>query len=93
MTVKIFVDRKPHPPRVLQNIKCPIHLVHSGGDIAYGLNYVEELRDHLQAANLDVQLSQIPGAPHFGSVTHPEPYVVKCQNNLPDLNPFIRQYQ
>jgi len=75
-TVKIFVDRKPHPLRALQNIKCPIHLVHCGSDIAYDLSYVEELRDHLKTADLDVQVSQIPGAPHFGSVTHPEPYVI-----------------
>jgi len=59
----------------LQHIKCPIHLVHSGGDIAYPLEYVEELRDALQGAGLDVRLSQVQDAAHFGCVTHPEPYV------------------
>jgi hypothetical protein len=74
-TVKFFVDRKPHSRRNLQNVKSPIHLVHCGADIAYEIGYVEELRDALDGAGLDVRISQVAGAPHFGCVTHPEQYV------------------
>jgi pimeloyl-ACP methyl ester carboxylesterase len=75
ITVKFFVDRKPHSRRNLQNVKSPIHLVHCGADIAYEIGDVEELRDALEGAGLDVRISQVEGAPHFGCVTHPEKYV------------------
>lgn len=72
LTVKFFVDRKPHPRDILARIQCPINLIHCGGDIAYQMNYVEELRDALQGAGRNVRVSQIADAPHFGCVTHPD---------------------
>ncbi|KAF9528440.1 Alpha/Beta hydrolase protein [Crepidotus variabilis] len=72
LTVKFFVDRRPHPREVLAQIKCPVNLIHCGGDIAYPMNYVEELRDALKGAGIDVRISQIADAPHFGCVTHPD---------------------
>ncbi|CAA7264279.1 unnamed protein product [Cyclocybe aegerita] len=73
VSVKFFIDRKPHPREVLSTIKTPIHLVHCGGDIAYPIHYAEELRDALKDAGVDVRLSQVEAAPHFGNVTHSEP--------------------
>ena len=72
LTVKFFTDRKPHSRQLLQRIKCPIYLVHCGSDIAYEMIYVEELRDALQDAGLQVRVADIDGAPHFGCVTHSE---------------------
>lgn len=72
LTVKFFVDRKPHSRDLLQRIKCPIYLLHCGGDIAYEMKYVEELHDVLQGAGLHVRVADIQDAPHFGCVTHPD---------------------
>lgn len=80
LTVKFFIDRKPHPRNMLQKIKCPIYLVHCGSDIAYEMKYVEELRDTLQGANLNVRVADIEGAPHFGCVTHPDQSVYLFYN-------------
>lgn len=73
VSVTFFVDRKPHPLAVLKKVNCPIQLVHCGGDIAYPLHYVEELRDRMEDAGLDVRISHNPDAAHFGTITHPEP--------------------
>ncbi|KAF4617282.1 hypothetical protein D9613_005863 [Agrocybe pediades] len=55
----------------------PVHIVHCAEDIAYPLHFAEALRDRLiNEAGLPrdkVKLTQIPGAPHLGCVTHPEP--------------------
>ena len=72
LTVKFFVDRKPHTHQLLQKISCPIYLVHCGSDIAYEMKDVEELRDALQGAGLQVRVADIENAPHFGCVTHPD---------------------
>lgn len=72
VSVKFFTDRKPHPMSALEKIKCPIRLVHCGDDIAYPLHYVEELRDLLEQANLDVQITIVEDASHFGCVTKPD---------------------
>ena len=71
VSVKFFCDRKPHTIEQIQRVKCPITLVHCGADIAYPVHFTEELRDRLQGAGMDVKLSCIPDAPHFGSVTNP----------------------
>ncbi|KAI4516996.1 Alpha/Beta hydrolase protein [Schizophyllum commune] len=73
LTVNFFICRSPHPRDALARIRCPVQIIHCEGDIAYPLEYAQELRDHLQAAGVDVRLSSIGrDAPHFGSVTHPD---------------------
>ncbi|PPQ69671.1 hypothetical protein CVT24_001204 [Panaeolus cyanescens] len=72
VSVKFFTDRKPHPPSALERVKCPVLLAHCGADIAYPMHYVEELRDLLQQSNVDVQITTIHDASHFGCVTKPE---------------------
>ncbi|KAF4618668.1 hypothetical protein D9613_010124 [Agrocybe pediades] len=72
ISVKFFTDRKPHPLHVLQGIKCPIQILQCGQDIAYPVEFAEELRDRLSEAGVDVRLTQVVDAPHFGCVTNPE---------------------
>lgn len=72
VSVDFFVDRKPHDLAQLRQIECPVHLIHCGGDVAYPLHYVEELRDRLVSVGLHPRVSQVKDAPHFGSVTHSE---------------------
>ncbi|KAF8965052.1 Alpha/Beta hydrolase protein [Flammula alnicola] len=74
VSVKFFLDRQPHPTSDLKRINCPVHLIHCSEDIAYPLYFMEEIRDSMAKAGLEVRLSQVPDAPHFGCVTHPEAY-------------------
>ena len=75
VSVKFFCDRQPHSPALLQRIKCPLTLIHCGADIAYPIEYAQELHDRIQGAGLDVRLLAVKDAPHFGSVTHSAEYV------------------
>lgn len=75
VSVDFFVDRKPHDLAQLRQIECPVHLIHCGGDVAYPLHYVEELRSRLASAGLQPRVSQVKDAPHFGNVTHSEEWV------------------
>ncbi|KAF9467889.1 alpha/beta-hydrolase [Collybia nuda] len=74
-SVKFFTDRKPHSTATLSNITCPIQLLHCTGDIAYPLEYAEELEQLIRSAAVPVRLIKIENAPHFGNVTHPKEYV------------------
>ncbi|KAJ7144471.1 Alpha/Beta hydrolase protein [Mycena epipterygia] len=74
VTVKFFLNRFPHPVSTLSRIRSPISLVHCSEDIAYPVDYSEELLELLRHADLDAKLYSIPGAPHFGNVTHFERY-------------------
>lgn len=74
--VKFFCDRKPHTPALLKRIQCPIRLIHCTEDIAYPINFVEEVYDRLQDAGVNVQVACVRDAPHFGSVTHFTEYVI-----------------
>ncbi|KAF8155559.1 Alpha/Beta hydrolase protein [Crassisporium funariophilum] len=97
VSVKFFTDRKPHSLEVLRGVKCPILLVHCGGDIAYPFHYVEELRHRMEDAGLNVQVTQVPDAAHFGSVTHPDEvndifqsWVMEhTKTNVPPAKPFV----
>ena len=72
ISVNFFVDRKAHPIETLAKVKCPVHLIHCGGDIAYPLEFVTELQQAMQKAGVDVHVSIVPDAPRFGPVTHPK---------------------
>lgn len=75
ITVGFFTKREPHSRENLMKVKCPILIVHNSADIAYPLEYAEELEASLKDADVDVRLTQISGAPHFSCVTHPKQYV------------------
>lgn len=70
VSVKFFCDRKPHPPALLKQIQCPITLVNCSADIAYPIEYAQELLSRLQGAGLNARLLSVMDAPHFGTVTH-----------------------
>ncbi|KAF8182006.1 Alpha/Beta hydrolase protein [Pholiota molesta] len=72
LSVKFFLDRTVPPLSSLQKITCPVNLVHCSEDIAYPLPIVEETEVHLKEADVDVRISHIPDAPHFGCATHPK---------------------
>lgn len=72
VSVGFFIHRKPHPRDTLAKVRCPVLLVHCGGDIAYPFHYATELADALKGAGVDVTVRAIPDACHFGSVTHPK---------------------
>ncbi|KAJ7459240.1 Alpha/Beta hydrolase protein [Mycena latifolia] len=72
VTVKFFVNRHPHAVSTLERVRCPVVLVHCGADIAYPIEYSQELLDLLRRAGLDAKIAVVEGAPHFGNVTHPK---------------------
>lgn len=72
--VGFFTKREPHCRENLMKVKCPILLVHSGADIAYPLEYLEELHASLKDANVDARITHIPNSPHFSCVTHPKQF-------------------
>lgn len=78
-SVKFFTDRKPHSTTTLSNILCPVQLLHCTGDIAYPLEYAEELQELIERSGVPVKLLKIEEAPHFGNVTHPK----ECVLSLP----------
>ncbi|EIM92308.1 alpha/beta-hydrolase [Stereum hirsutum FP-91666 SS1] len=73
--VGFFTKREPHCRENLMKVKCPILLIHSGADIAYPLEYLEELHASLKDANVDARITHIPNSPHFSCVTHSKQYV------------------
>ncbi|KAF8155557.1 Alpha/Beta hydrolase protein [Crassisporium funariophilum] len=97
VSVKFFTDQKPHSLEALQRVTCPILLVHCGDDIAYPIHFVEDLRRRMEDAGLNVQVTQVPDAAHFGSVTHPDEvnalfhsWVMKHTKTIvPPAKPFV----
>ncbi|KAL1702671.1 Alpha/Beta hydrolase protein [Schizophyllum commune] len=85
ISVNFFVDRKAHPIETLAKVKCPVHLIHCGGDIAYPFEFVTELQQAMQKAGVNVHVSTVPDAPHFGPVTHPKEINRMCHDWVSDL--------
>ncbi|KAK7046295.1 AB hydrolase-1 domain-containing protein [Favolaschia claudopus] len=72
LTLK-FLDNQPvYTVETLERIRCPVLLVHCTADVVYPKIYAEELLDLFHSANVDASLEIIEGAPHWGSVTHPD---------------------
>ncbi|KAF7326012.1 AB hydrolase-1 domain-containing protein [Mycena kentingensis (nom. inval.)] len=69
-TADFFIKRKAQTAAAVSRIRCPIKLVHCGADIAYALEYTEEVRALLHANGVDVTLVEVPGAIHFGNVSN-----------------------
>ncbi|KAJ7196574.1 Alpha/Beta hydrolase protein [Mycena pura] len=70
VTVDFFVNRKAQTPAAVSKITCPVKLVHCSADIAYQVEYTEEVLKLLRENGVDVQLVLIPGAVHFGNVSN-----------------------
>jgi Dipeptidyl aminopeptidases/acylaminoacyl-peptidases len=76
VSVKFYTDRKPYSQSSFMQITCPVLLVHCSGDIAYPVEYAEELWEAIHGAGVDVQLVAVQDASHFGNVTHAKEYVM-----------------
>ncbi|KAJ7731906.1 Alpha/Beta hydrolase protein [Mycena maculata] len=72
VTLDFFTKRTAQTPDAVRKITCPVKLLHCGADIAYGVEYAEEVLKLLQENGVDVRLVQIPGAIHFGNVSNPK---------------------
>lgn len=66
----IVSKRVPQTDAALTKITAPIKLMHCGDDIAYPIAFSEGFLKRLDSAGVRASLVEIPGAPHFGSVTH-----------------------
>ncbi|KAF9010219.1 alpha/beta-hydrolase [Cyathus striatus] len=71
VTVKFFTNSQPYTALDFQKITCPVILIHGKGDIAYPVEYSEELLQQLQLAGVDTEITLVDDAPHFSCVTHP----------------------
>ncbi|KAH7105148.1 alpha/beta-hydrolase [Auriculariales sp. MPI-PUGE-AT-0066] len=70
-TVNIFTDRKSYDPQTLAQLSStPLALLHCSEDIAFPREYMEVFTSQLGAAGVGFDVHEIPGAPHFGSITH-----------------------
>ncbi|KAG6899330.1 hypothetical protein C0993_011184 [Termitomyces sp. T159_Od127] len=69
-TVAFFAEQVDYTTKKLGRIKCPVKLVHCGGDIAYPIHHAEEIIQRLSDARVDAELEVVEDAPHFGSVTN-----------------------
>lgn len=74
-TVKFLTERKSHSTAALSKIRCPVKLLVCAQDVAYGLSYYEEFCRQLKDALVDVSLDVVD-APHFGTVTRADLYVL-----------------
>ncbi|KAJ7504787.1 Alpha/Beta hydrolase protein [Mycena galericulata] len=72
VSVDFFTLRDAYTVEALHNIACPVYMVHCSADIAYDISTTNQVADHLRAAGVSVEVAQVPGAPHFGSTTHPK---------------------
>lgn len=72
VTVDFFTKRKAQTAAAVSKITCPVKLVHCGADIAYAIEYSAEVLKLLQENGVDASLVEIPGAVHFGNVSHPK---------------------
>ncbi|KAJ7175796.1 Alpha/Beta hydrolase protein [Mycena filopes] len=70
-TVDFFTKRVAQPAEAVRKITCPVKLLHCGADIAYPIEYTEEVLKLLLANGVKAQLIEIPGALHFGNVSSP----------------------
>ncbi|KAK7027734.1 hypothetical protein R3P38DRAFT_3190822 [Favolaschia claudopus] len=72
VTIKFFQTQDQYILSDLARLRCPTLLVNCTQDIIYPRATAEELFDLLRQAKVDVELSTIEGAPHFGCATHIE---------------------
>ncbi|KAJ7773850.1 Alpha/Beta hydrolase protein [Mycena metata] len=70
-SVEFFTLREAYTVEAMRNISCPVYMVHCSADIAYDVSTTNKVADHLRTAGVSVEVTEIPGAAHFGSTTHP----------------------
>ncbi|KAK0203376.1 alpha/beta-hydrolase [Desarmillaria ectypa] len=68
--VDFINNRKEYTKDQLSRIRVPVKLVHCLGSIAYPQEYSEKFMQQLKDAAVEVSLTAIPEAPHFGVITH-----------------------
>ncbi|KAJ6582894.1 Alpha/Beta hydrolase protein [Mycena vulgaris] len=71
-TVDFIIKRTAQPASAVSKITCPVKLVHCGADIAYAIEYSEEVLKLLKDNGVNAQLVEVPGAVHFGNVSNPK---------------------
>ncbi|KAF7360185.1 AB hydrolase-1 domain-containing protein [Mycena venus] len=86
-TIDFFVKRTAQSAANVRKIKCPIKLLHCGADIAYAIEYTEEVLKLLQENGVDAQLIEIPGAIHFGNVSNPKEINAQIHENVLQNSP------
>ncbi|KAF8172410.1 Alpha/Beta hydrolase protein [Mycena galopus ATCC 62051] len=72
VSVDFFTKREAYTVEAMRGIQCPVCMVHCGADIAYDISTTNQVADTLRAAGVAVEVIQVPGAPHFGAITHPK---------------------
>lgn len=106
-TCRIFTDRRDYTKSELATLRSkPVKLVVCADDIAYPPDYVAIFENQLIDAGVSPTLELVPGAPHFGSITHPDainPMLVRFvldhwQGDVPAAkgsvtSPFDAQYR
>ncbi|KAH7105149.1 alpha/beta-hydrolase [Auriculariales sp. MPI-PUGE-AT-0066] len=70
-TVNIFTDHQSYDPQTLARLSSvPLALVHCSDDIAFTRDYMGVFTSQLSASGVGFDVHEVPGAPHFGSITH-----------------------
>ncbi|KAJ7668005.1 Alpha/Beta hydrolase protein [Mycena rosella] len=69
-TVDFFTKRTAQTAAAVSKIVCPVKLIHCGADIAYAIEYTAEVLKLLQENGVNAQIVEVPGAIHFGNVSH-----------------------
>ncbi|KAJ7093499.1 Alpha/Beta hydrolase protein [Mycena epipterygia] len=70
VSVDFFTLREPYTVEAMHNIACPVYMVQCAEDIAYDISTTNQVADHLRTAGVQVEVVQVPDAPHFGATTH-----------------------
>ncbi|KAJ6557950.1 Alpha/Beta hydrolase protein [Mycena capillaripes] len=86
-TVDFFTKRTAQPPAAVRKVQCPIKLVHCGADIAYAVEYTEEVLKLLQENGVEAQMVEIPGAIHFGNVSNPKEINIEIHDSVIQNSP------
>ncbi|KAJ7778081.1 Alpha/Beta hydrolase protein [Mycena metata] len=86
-TVDFFVKRTAQTPAAIRKISCPVKLLHCGADIAYPIEYTEEVLKLMLENGVNAQLIEIPGALHFGNVSSPKEINEQIHSNVIQNSP------
>lgn len=66
-----LVNRRSIPDAVLEDVSCPVLILHGTEDCAVSLERAEQLKDSFVSVPGGAQLHIVHGAPHFLSMTFP----------------------
>ncbi|KAJ7032002.1 Alpha/Beta hydrolase protein [Mycena alexandri] len=86
-TVDFFIKRTAQTPAAIRKVSCPVKLLHCGADIAYPIEYTEEVLKLMLENGVKAQLIEIPGALHFGNVSSPKEINEQIHSNVIQNSP------